>query len=99
MMEISQVLKTYFKNKEEEWENLCLRCGGCCGAYDDPCLHLKEEAKGRYFCEIYLQRLGVRKTAAGEKFNCVPVKEIIHTYWKKDYLCRCKKYLQEKVLD
>jgi len=81
----------YLENKEKEWENLCIRCGACCGAYDDPCQHLKKDSKGKYYCEIYSQRLGVRKTVSGELFQCVMINEIIDTYWKNDYLCVYKK--------
>jgi len=81
----------YLEEKENEWEGLCRRCGGCCGAYDDPCLHLKGDKKGEYYCEIYPKRFGLRKTVEGEEFNCVPVKEILDTHWKKDYLCVYKR--------
>lgn len=81
----------YLEEKDKEWENLCRRCGGCCGAYDDPCLHLKKNKKGKFDCEIYPERFGLRKSVKGEEFNCVLVKEIIKTHWKKDYLCVYKK--------
>ncbi|NQT27995.1 MAG: hypothetical protein HQ570_00165 [Candidatus Omnitrophica bacterium] len=80
----------YLKSKEKEWEKFCIRCGGCCGAYDDPCLHLKE-GKKKFRCEIYSERFGTRKSVEGEEFNCVPVKEILNTHWKNDYLCVYKK--------
>jgi len=85
------MLDRYFEIKEKEWENLCIRCGGCCGAYDDPCIHLKIDKGNRYYCEIYTRRLGERVSIKGEKFDCVPVKEILNTHWKKDYLCVYKK--------
>ena len=43
----------YFKQKESEWESLCINCGGCCGAYDDPCVHLKKNNSGKSYCEIF----------------------------------------------
>ena len=82
------------KQKQEQWELLCYRCGGCCGAYDDPCLHLRKNDQGKFYCDIYSERLGVRKTVSGEEFNCVFVKEIINTHWKNDHLCVYKKYLK-----
>tara|TARA_Y100000031_G_C8051611_1_gene306428 strand:- start:357 stop:650 length:294 start_codon:yes stop_codon:yes gene_type:complete len=82
------------KLKEKEWENLCLRCGGCCGAYDDPCSHLAEDKTGKYYCRIYAKRLGERKALSGEEFDCVPIGKILGTRWKKDYLCRYKKHLK-----
>jgi len=85
----------YFEKKEHEWENLCLHCGGCCGAHDDPCLHLKEEEGGKFHCEIYLKRFGLRCTIGGEKFNCVPIKEILDTHWKKNYLCPYRRHVKK----
>lgn len=80
--------------KQQEWEDLCRRCGGCCGAYDDPCLHLKEDCKGEFYCAIYNRRFGSQKTRAGEEFDCVLVKQILHTYWPKDHLCAYKQYMK-----
>lgn len=84
----------YLERKEKEWENLCRRCGGCCGAYDDPCQHLKKVRGGKFRCEIYPNRFGTRKTVGGEEFDCVPVKKILNRHWAKDYLCVYKKLLR-----
>jgi len=84
----------YLEEKESQWESLCIRCGGCCGAYDDPCIFLKKSKKGGFYCSIYNNRFGSRKSLAGEEFDCVPVKEILRTHWKNDYLCSYKKYLK-----
>ena len=81
----------HLESKERGWEDLCTRCGGCCGAFDDPCLHLKKDKKGEFYCEIYFKRFGTRTSVEGEEFNCVPVREILDTHWKKDYLCVYKK--------
>ena len=88
----------YFKQKESEWESLCINCGGCCGAYDDPCVHLKKNNSGKSYCEIYEKRFGLKKSINGEEFNCVMIKEILHTHWKNDHLCSYKKYLKSKGL-
>jgi len=88
---LTVVLKKYLKNKEQEWEDLCIRCGGCCGSFDDPCVHLRKDKHKKYYCEIYETRLGLHKTVGGEEFNCVGVKEIIRTRWKNDHLCACKR--------
>jgi|TARA_B100000315_G_C14480733_1_gene542775 hypothetical protein len=85
------------KQKDKEWEDLCIRCGGCCGSFDDPCLHLRKDRDNRTYCEIYANRLGLRKTVKGEEFKCVPVKQIIYTYWKNDRLCRCKQHLRSPL--
>jgi uncharacterized cysteine cluster protein YcgN (CxxCxxCC family) len=84
----------YFARKEAEWESLCKRCGGCCGAYDDPCKHLRKSSCGTYYCAIYEKRFGERQALSGEKFDCVPVKDILHTHWKNDHLCAYKQRLR-----
>lgn len=86
-------LDKYFQWKDKEWESLCLRCGGCCGAFDDPCKYLRRDIKGKFYCEIYPYRLGERETIRGEKFKCVPIREIVFTSWRNDYLCAYKKHL------
>lgn len=96
-MEKISDLKKYlkaFKNKDKEWEELCIRCGGCCGAYDDPCSHLKKIGKNKFYCETYETRFGDQFARSGEEFDCVSVKKIIHTHWRNDHLCNCKKYLR-----
>jgi len=86
--------KDYLKcleSKHYYWENLCLRCGGCCGAYDDPCQHLQLKGNKEYCCDIYDKRFGTQVTVTGEEFDCVYVKQIFHTHWKNDHLCIYKK--------
>ena len=90
----SKDLEDYFLSKQAFWESLCINCGGCCGAYDDPCKHLRRNSDGKYFCLIYDNRFGTRETVKGEKFDCVMVKEIIETHWINDHLCAYKKYLK-----
>ncbi|MBD3263639.1 MAG: hypothetical protein GF375_00875 [Candidatus Omnitrophica bacterium] len=85
-------LKDYLRLKEEEWEDMCIRCGGCCGAFDDPCEHLCKDGNGKYYCDIYLHRFGRRRTVSGEVFDCVPVKKILDRHWKNDFLCAYKQY-------
>ena len=92
-MAYSVLVQTYLNRKEREWENLCACCGACCGAYDDPCIHLKKDFSNKYYCEIYNNRFGERQAESGEKFKCVPIKDIINTHWKNDHLCTYKKYL------
>ncbi|MEI8350482.1 MAG: hypothetical protein WCI77_10075 [Candidatus Omnitrophota bacterium] len=84
------MLDEYFQKKEQEWDSVCRRCGTCCGAFDDPCRHLKKDNTGKHYCEIYQYRFGVRQAQGGEKFDCVPIKEILHTSWKNDWLCAYK---------
>ncbi len=86
-------LKEYQKNlekKEREWERLCLRCGACCGAYDDPCQHLKQDENSKYYCEIYPQRFGIRKTVGGDIFKCVAIKKLLSTHWRGSQRCPYK---------
>lgn len=89
-----QSYEAYFEERRKQWENMCRRCGGCCGAYDDPCQHLKRNVQGLFYCEIYDRRFGERRSVGGEKFDCVPVREILHSHWKNDHLCAYKRYLQ-----
>lgn len=79
--------KDYLQQKDQEWELLCIRCGSCCGAFDDPCVHLKKNNERQYYCAIYPQRFGPRITINGDKFNCVPIREILHSHWKNDHFC------------
>ncbi|MCF7873717.1 MAG: hypothetical protein K9L84_02190 [Candidatus Omnitrophica bacterium] len=93
-------LKDYQKHleeKEKEWESFCLRCGACCGAYDDPCTHLQKDQTGKFYCDIYPDRFGVRKTVSGHLFKCVSIKKMLQTHWKGDHLCPYKK-LQKNCL-
>ncbi len=87
-------LQTYLEQKEKTKEGLCKRCGGCCGAFDDPCLHLKKKRANIYHCEIYDKRFGDRETITGDEFTCVMVKEIINTHWKNEHLCAYKDTLK-----
>lgn len=65
-----------------EYEALCRRCGACCGVRDgDPCEHLKKDHKGLYFCDIYDERFGLRKTVSGEPVLCVPIRNMLHKTW------------------
>ncbi|MCK4810326.1 MAG: hypothetical protein KAS99_05265 [Candidatus Omnitrophica bacterium] len=93
-------MEVYLKNlkkRQNKWENICIRCGACCGAYEDPCKYLKKEASGKYSCEIYDQRLGLRKTVGGEKFRCVPIKEVMHNWWPGSHLCAYKNGIKRKL--
>ena len=66
----------YQREQFEEYEGVCKRCGLCCGALNDPCVHLaKEEGSGRYYCLIYEKRLGMHKTVSGKDFHCVTIRE------------------------
>ncbi len=87
-------LQNCLKKGNKRWEELCIRCGGCCGAYDDPCQHLKKDPQSGFYCEIYSQRFGTQKTLGGEEFDCVFVKEIINSHWPNEHLCIYKKYLK-----
>ncbi|MCF7877336.1 MAG: hypothetical protein K9M14_03305 [Candidatus Omnitrophica bacterium] len=88
----------HLEKKEEDWENLCLRCGACCGAYDDPCLHLRKGKNNKFYCNIYHNRFGIRKTVRGELFRCVPIKQLLNTHWEEDRRCPYKK-LQTQTLN
>ncbi len=89
-----QSYETYFSEHQRQWEDMCRRCGGCCGAYEDPCQHLKRDGRGAFYCEIYATRFGERLSLKGEKFDCVPVKQILRNHWKNDHLCVYKRFLR-----
>jgi hypothetical protein len=80
----------YQLKKEQEFENLCKRCGNCCGATDDPCIHLIPQSGGRYFCDIYESRGGVQKTRSGKFFECVSIRNILHNNWPGNWQCAYK---------
>jgi len=69
--------------KEREFESLCKRCGAGGGVKDgDPCENLALEPDGlHYFCRIYADRLGLRRTVSGREFTCVPLRQILHKTW------------------
>jgi uncharacterized cysteine cluster protein YcgN (CxxCxxCC family) len=69
--------QSYLALKEREYESICLRCGQCCGADNDPCLHLQRLADGSYKCNIYSNRPGTHKTIKGNNLTCVPIKELV----------------------
>ena len=65
-----------------EYESLCRRCGSCCGAEDgDPCKHLVRDPDGRYMCDIYANRFGLKKTVKGNEISCVPIRKMINKNW------------------
>ncbi|MCK9594994.1 MAG: hypothetical protein PHH68_03365 [Candidatus Omnitrophica bacterium] len=80
----------YMITREKDWEALCLRCGACCGAFEDPCEHLLKGADGKFYCGTYESRLGEHKSRAGHPFNCVPIRDIVHKHWKNDHQCAYK---------
>ncbi|MBN1870300.1 MAG: hypothetical protein JW847_06995 [Candidatus Omnitrophica bacterium] len=74
-----------------EWEVLCHCCGSCCGINDnDPCEHLMEVHKGKFFCDIYENRFGMHKTISGKPFKCVPIRDVLQMFWAGDGNCGYK---------
>ncbi|MDD5495776.1 MAG: hypothetical protein PHP46_01590 [Candidatus Omnitrophica bacterium] len=79
----------YIRKQEEAeltHEALCHRCGFCCGAKNDPCLNLAEDASGRYYCKVYDNRIGSQKTVSGKSFSCVPIRDVL-TYFTPNPDC------------
>jgi len=65
-----------------EHEALCKRCGACCGVTENnPCEHLRPAGEGKYSCDIYEERFGLRKTVKGDPVLCVPVRKVLHKDW------------------
>jgi uncharacterized cysteine cluster protein YcgN (CxxCxxCC family) len=77
--------KSYMDYQNKKWiehESLCKKCGSCCGIKDgDPCEHLKKSDKNTYYCDIYEDRFGLRKTISGKEIVCVPIRNILHKTW------------------
>jgi len=69
----------YQKEEFRRFEDICKRCGECCGSQDgDPCLNLaKDEATGKYYCKVYENRLGPQRTVSGRVFNCVSISDVM----------------------
>lgn len=60
-----------------EYEDLCRRCGACCGVYDgDACTNLIEQEDGKFFCKVYDRRWGKQTSRSGKVFTCVPIREL-----------------------
>lgn len=81
------------EKKMDEFENVCTRCGACCGSEDgDPCKNLTKDETCRYACKDYKNRLGLQETLGGNFFNCVEIRDIIKmgclrskcAYFKRD---------------
>ncbi|MCP4648974.1 MAG: hypothetical protein GY853_02675 [PVC group bacterium] len=82
----------YQIRKEKEFEDICLRCGNCCGIQDDPCVHLVEQPEGKYLCDIYASRQqGKQKTHSGNLIKCVFIREILYKDWPGNWNCAYKK--------
>ena len=78
--------------KAREWEERCVRCGACCGAWDDPCENLRRDPAAGSYCTVYERRFGKWSTVSGKEFTCVPIREKIaqgHS-WPGDEYCRYK---------
>lgn len=85
---------------DEKFEEICDRCGACCGAYDnDPYFHLKKKEDGTYYCDIYEDRFGFHRTVNGNRIRCIPIKKRLgQGPWIGDGLCAYKKMLREGKL-
>ncbi|MFH1459761.1 MAG: hypothetical protein ABIG64_05240 [Candidatus Omnitrophota bacterium] len=87
--------ETYQVFKEKIFEDICQRCGNCCGLRDDPCLNLTLKDDGTYLCAVYENRSGRQKTCSGKFFECVPIRKILYENWPRNWDCAYKKRLKE----
>lgn len=95
---MDEAYQTYQENKLKEFENLCSRCGNCCGAAEgDPCQHLIKADDGKYFCDIYDERFGLRASKSGREFMCVPIRQILFKSWSGSWRCAYKKALARQI--
>ncbi len=86
-----ELYQQWQKDRHEEWEAKCGRCGACCGAFDgDPCVHLQKDGT-HYYCDVYENRFGPQKTVSGRDINCVHIRSVLHTSWPGDECCGYKK--------
>ncbi len=83
--------EAYLRRKEAEWEAGCVRCGGCCGSFEDPCEHLERIDDGTFSCSIYEDRFGWHKTVGGHDMKCVPVRDVLKNNWPGGRHCALKK--------
>ena len=86
-----QAYQAWLFTRQQDAEALCRHCGACCGAWEDPCVHLLISPEGRSSCNIYTDRFGLRKTVAGHSFTCVPVRVKLGTSWPGDERCGYKR--------
>ncbi|MFH1655309.1 MAG: hypothetical protein ABH954_01710 [Candidatus Omnitrophota bacterium] len=90
--------RSYQENKLKEFEVSCTRCGSCCGVADnDPCQHLVLGNEGKYSCDIYENRFGLRKSRNGREFICVPIRQILFRSWLGSWKCAYKKALSRQI--
>ncbi len=71
-------------------EALCLHCGACCGAFEDPCEHLVILPEGKSHCNIYEHRFGPHQCVSGAAHFCVPIRQKIGHSWPGDERCGYK---------
>lgn len=80
---------------QNEFEDICIRCGACCGVYDgDPCIHLHRDENWQYYCDQYEDRLGMQRTISGREIECISILEMLDDEWIGDHLCGYKKKLK-----
>ncbi|MDD5019696.1 MAG: hypothetical protein PHS61_04665 [Candidatus Omnitrophica bacterium] len=85
--------EAYLRKASQDYEGLCRLCGGCCGLFEkDPCRELARGADGRYYCRIYEDRFGLRRTIHGNEFLCAPVRKVLSGSWAGSYRCAYKNY-------
>ncbi len=89
-MSDQQRYDTWLATRQEDWEARCRHCGACCGAFEDPCVHLVMTPEGHSRCLVYPARLGPHKTVGGRPFTCVHVRQKLGTSWPGDARCGYK---------
>lgn len=83
------------EKKFQEYENLCKRCGACCGLLDaDPCENLVLDKDKKCFCKVYTNRFGLQKTLSGKYFLCVPIRKVLSENWTGSETCNYKRQIK-----
>jgi len=73
-----KALNDYLQKKESGFEQICRRCGACCGIDNDPCEKLIRSNSASYHCRDYENRIGLQRTINGKEFHCIQIRELLH---------------------
>ena len=70
----SDKYQSYMSEKQKRYEDICLRCGKCCGADTaGQCRNLIKQDDGKFYCSNYEHRLGQQLTIDNKTFTCIPI--------------------------
>ena len=76
MSEMSQYMLS-LENNDARHEQMCRRCGICCGLNNDPCENLVKVNDSTFICRDYDNRFGKHQTVSGREFTCVSIRDLM----------------------